>query len=240
MGFSIIVAMVLRRLTWGEKRLLGRPAIQLIFAAALASGLVIATASQNLIWKSDIALGYRGVAVAPTNANAWNTLGRGLGQVGLYYEAGKAFQQALRLEPHFPDPVYNLALIHFREGRTLIAQWYAIQATKIAPRDSRGFMLFGYIRTQLGHLDEAVQLMRQAIELSPDAAEYHYELGRVLKMRGDLSAALEEFKAELVHYPENPAARQEVAEIESSLKTHPANNPAGASTGPPHPTDGPR
>lgn len=55
-----------------------------------------------------------------------------------------------------------------------------------------GARLFFYA----GRLDEAEQLLRQILAASPNFSAAHYELGRVLLIRGNASAALAEFEKE--------------------------------------------
>jgi hypothetical protein len=53
--------------------------------------------------------------------------------------------------------------------------------------------------------------------MRPQGLGYHFALGMVMKMKGDLPAALEDFKVELVNNPEKEAARQQIAEIQARL-----------------------
>jgi tetratricopeptide (TPR) repeat protein len=61
-------------------------------------------------------------------------------------------------------------------------------------------------------------MFRRALELSPDAAGYHFMLGTVLRLEGKLPAAVEEFKAELARHPEDMMAARQVADSEAALK----------------------
>jgi tetratricopeptide (TPR) repeat protein len=55
-----------------------------------------------------------------------------------------------------------------------------------------GARLFFYA----GRLDEAEQLLRQILAVNPNFSAAHYELGRVLLIRGNISAAVIEFEKE--------------------------------------------
>jgi tetratricopeptide (TPR) repeat protein len=59
--------------------------------------------------------------------------------------------------------------------------------------------LFFYV----GRLDEAEQLLRQILAVNPNFSATHYELGRVLLVRGRAQAAIAEFESE-----GNPAWRR--------------------------------
>ena len=232
-GFAMIVAFALRQLRWGPAKLLGQPAIQVISAGLLAGMLGFGTAYGSLIWASDLALSYRGVAAAPHNARAWNNLGRAWGDRGLFDQAAKHFTKAVELEPGLWDANYNLAFLYSQQGEYKEAERYLERATRIDPFDSRAFMLQGTVKTRLGRLEEAAAAFARAIELSPEAAGYHFQLGMVYKMEGNLPAALKEFRSELEHPPENAAAREQIKEIEERLRgAQPSPSPPAGSVQP--------
>jgi tetratricopeptide (TPR) repeat protein len=78
----------------------------------------------------------------------------------------------------------------------------------------------------MGRDQEAEAAIRRAIQIRPDGYGYHFALGVVLKTRGDLSAALEQFRAELASYPQQWAARQQVAEIQARMEQRPEGSGA--------------
>ncbi len=55
--------------------------------------------------------------------------------------------------------------------------------------------LRGYLLVELGRLDEALVMLRKAVELSPMNAQYQSELGNLHQMRKDWSAALAAYES---------------------------------------------
>jgi len=52
--------------------------------------------------------------------------------------------------------------------------------------------------------------------IRPDAVHYHFALGVILKVQGNLPAALSEFHQEMDLDPDNTSARQQAEEIEAA------------------------
>lgn len=224
-GFSMLVALVLRRFAVGRREAWGAPTGQWLVAAGLAVTLGFSTTYQSRVWKNDLTLASYGVAIAPTNPLAWNTLGRAWAARRFFHEAEKDFAKSLALEPMATGPNYNLAYLCFQQGRLPEAEVYLNHAIALNPTDSRQFVLMGKTELGLARLDEAERMFRRALELSPDAAGYHFMLGTALRLEGRLPAALEEFKAELARHPEDVMTARQVVEIEATLSRKQPEHP---------------
>src|ERR1043165_4642984 len=57
-----------------------------------------------------------------------------------------------------------------------------------------------------GQLNEAVSLLRRAVELQPISPIYHNDLGSALVAAGDIAEAAEEFRAAIRLQPNYPTA----------------------------------
>jgi len=79
----------------------------------------------------------------------------------------------------------------------------------------------------MGRTGEAATAIRRAIEIHPGGLGYHFSLGIVLKLQGNLQGALDEFKAEIAVNPQQSAARQQIAEIQDTLNLQRSNKSAG-------------
>jgi lipoprotein NlpI len=71
----------------------------------------------------------------------------------------------------------------------------------------------------MGRHAKAAADIRRALAISPDTDNYHFALGMVLKLQGDLQGAREEFQAELALNPKHSAAREQVTEIDTDLRS---------------------
>jgi Flp pilus assembly protein TadD len=70
----------------------------------------------------------------------------------------------------------------------------------------------------MNRVEEAETAIRQAIQIRPNGHGYHFALGMVLKSRGELRGALDEFRVEMANSPTETAAREQVMEIEGGLQ----------------------
>ncbi len=144
----------------------------------------------------------------PDDAHARVDLGTVLMSLGKRDEALAEFVQAKRLEPD--NGMVRMAIADSLAGS---GQWNeAIQELRDAVahepqlRRRRGhhwpkWMLLdklGVLLFKTGQVDDAVAALREAIELAPDFAPAHNNLGRALLAKDELSAALESFRR--AHY----------------------------------------
>lgn len=60
----------------------------------------------------------------------------------------------------------------------------------------------GIVLARQGKLDQAKQLLREALVLNPDPTRTHYELGRIYQRQGDYQRAIDEFKQGIEKYRE--------------------------------------
>jgi len=64
----------------------------------------------------------------------------------------------------------------------------------LAPDFADGHSYLGTTLAKMGRLDEAVSELEKAVALSSTSAEYRFNLGFVLGLRGDLAGAVEAFQ----------------------------------------------
>ncbi len=217
-GFSILIALALKRIGSGQARLFGQPAFQVLAVIVLTVLLGITTAGQNSYWASDLLLYYRGVTIAPNNDIAKNNLATEMDRREMYDEAIGLYQQVLAHNPNYWLASYNLGCMYYKLGRYEEAEMYLVRSLELHQLDADQFTRLALVRMKTGRLDEAAGLLRHAIEMRPAAPGYHYALGIVLKQKGDAQGAINEFEAELVNNPDQAAARGQIAELKSKLE----------------------
>ena len=88
------------------------------------------------------------------------------------------------------------------------------RTVQLNPQDAEGFFYLGLTQLKMGHVDEAALDIRKAVTINPHADNYHFALGVIFKLQGNLAAALEEFRAELALNPNHSAARAQIAQLE--------------------------
>jgi tetratricopeptide (TPR) repeat protein len=73
-----------------------------------------------------------------------------------------------------------------------------------SPDNARGLMNYGLARMRQGHYEEALELYRRAMELSPRYSYLHINMAIVLNAMGDPGEAERYFKSALELAPDNP------------------------------------
>jgi protein O-mannosyl-transferase len=211
-GFSIVLAMTLRRICFGTLRSLGLPTLQAA-VVLLALALGTATAIQDRYWANDTTLYTRGVERTPQNKLARTNLGNAMGEQGRYTEALTLYQQVLERDPNFWLAVYNTGYTFYRMGRLREAEKYLQRAIRVNGVDSDEYFYLGLTWLKLGDVDDAEKAVRHALKLQPGGLAYHFAMGMILKLKGDIPGALAEFKEELRNFPGETGAEQQIEAI---------------------------
>lgn len=124
----------------------------------------------------------------PKNLKAEDNLGLSFAGIGRNEEAAAAYQQAIDWQAQFtfknPGPYIDMGSLLIDENRPQDALTFLLQATKIAPRDSRAHELLGKAYTRLEELPKAQAELEKAIELSPQIPNLHCMLAPVYRKQG--------------------------------------------------------
>ncbi|PYV11085.1 MAG: hypothetical protein DMG23_05380 [Acidobacteria bacterium] len=218
-GFSMIAAVAFNSLRGGRATLFGVPAVQVISTGAVALALVISTVFQSLIWADELSLYSHAVQVAPNNRIVKINLAnvaceRGLNQAGI-----KLYEEVIERYPDYWLTYYDLGFTYYKLGNLEEADRCFRRVAEVNILSANAFLYLGLIRFRTGRINEAVPYLRHAAEVAEEGSPgYHFALGTVLKVQGDLTGALNEFKEELKVEPEQKAAREQVVEIEKLLR----------------------
>lgn len=107
-------------------------------------------------------------------------------------EAQELFAKALALDPHSPEALINVthglawAIWTGRQPahRVLEMRRLAQQSMHADPSDGRAYWLAGTAETWLRHMQPALDLLFQAVELTPSLAIAHAQIGSTLNLAG--------------------------------------------------------
>lgn len=212
MGFCLLVAVAVRRSRFGQA-----PS----FLIAIACVMLTATVAQSRYWANNLTLFRHANAVAPDNPIALYSLGTELLDMGMRDDALPVFQRLYDLYPQTFNGNFGLGAWYYHEDQLDLAGKYLSRALELRRADATALVLLGLTRVKQGRLDEGESYVRQAIKVQRmDGYElYHAQLGYVLKLKGDLDAALHEFRLEQTHFPDSPGLSQEIAETEQRLRS---------------------
>ena len=134
--------------------------------------------------RADMALGplQKAIDLAPNCAAAHLNLGMAKAALGNDADALPSFRKAIDLQPRNPDILRRFAALLKKLGRGGEAVPLYERAMAESPTAETHFE-FGELLFGLGKRDRAIEQYRRAIELAPELAEAHFNLGNALKAK---------------------------------------------------------
>jgi serine/threonine protein kinase/tetratricopeptide (TPR) repeat protein len=127
-------------------------------------------------------------------------------------EAKSQAEQAKQLIPERPDAYRLLGLINLEQGDILAARQYAHKIQSIKKNDSNYYNLMGHIYTSKNQHDQAIDEFEKAVTSKP-TLENRYDLGLVLKRKGELEKATNELFEILQINPNHAPSRKLLGQI---------------------------
>lgn len=151
------------------------------------------------------------IGIAPRDAALWCTLGAAHRRRGEMPEARVAYEQALTLEPAYPQVLSNLGEWCIAEGRHEEALGWFDQALACTPgffeaRLNRVAALF-----EASRFDEAREAAEALAKDVPGRAEVYLNLGNILVHTGKAKQGIAQYKKALEVQPDYPEAHFNLA-----------------------------
>jgi TolB-like protein/Flp pilus assembly protein TadD len=132
-----------------------------------------------------------------------------------FRQARREVEKALELEPNRGEAYSALCSIEMEYAWDFAAAEAACQeALELGSGTVSILGQAGNLEGVLGRLDEALRLLRRAVELDPLSVSAHYNLGRMHWYRGELDAAEAEFRKVVELQPEYRSGRRALGRIE--------------------------
>jgi Tfp pilus assembly protein PilF len=166
--------------------------------APFALALILSAGCQGLgprqaALGTDLPLASAAALTGAQQADVKIALGRSLEKSGDLDRAIACYTDAAEKDPTRFDACLRLALLHERQGRLADSrEWYR-KAMALQPNNADIYCNLGYSCYLHGEFMKAGQALGHAIELSPDHARAHNNLGLVLGRLGKTDDALAEF-----------------------------------------------
>lgn len=215
-GFAMLVALGLRRLRWGSamplRQFVLQGALVGVIALAMGFGVVRATAC----YANEAKFFTYVTSMSPEGHSSKMDLAGILGQQGHFAEAIRLYQEILPSQPDNWDVNYNLGYAYYLTGKLTEADRYLTRATQIDASRPDGFFFLGLTELKLGDINTAAADVQRAVIIRPDADNYHFALGVIFRLQGNLAGALSEFHQEMELNPANTSARAQAREIEAA------------------------
>lgn len=150
-----------------------------------------------------------------TNAAYLNRLARVRLQFDDLDSINNVMNRLLNIEPENQWARYHLAATQLKKGAPDIA---IIQFLKVLKKDSNHILALNGLALayiQVEKYDEAIRLITRAVELDPDNAQNHVNLGYVEASRQNWEAARKSWKQALALYPEHADALSNLNKLDS-------------------------
>src|SRR5580704_8400670 len=96
------------------------------------------------------------------------------------------------------------AVEHHRAGRITEAMAGYQEILRRKDDHDNALHLLGVAAAQTGQAGKAIELIRKAIDINPDAAEYHANLGKALRSTGRIDDAIQAFRHATRLAPDSP------------------------------------
>jgi tetratricopeptide (TPR) repeat protein len=151
------------------------------------------------------------VDLAPDDPDRFFTLGLAQSEMDVA-GAMESFRRALLLAPGHVLARYNLALVLKRVDRLDQALDQIERVLAIEPRAEAHYTR-GIIYWHQGHLDRAVEALREAVRIQPRSLEALTALGSVLKARGDWRGAATALRRAIELGPDQPAPHYALSQV---------------------------
>jgi tetratricopeptide (TPR) repeat protein len=202
---------------WGAHELAGHwrhHAMVLAPAGAAAVVLCMALTRHQLgYWQDgDESLFRHALKVTQNNYVAHNNIGIVLAKKGRINEAISEYQEAIRLNPYYPDPNYNLGNAFLKNGQTDEAISQFRETILLKPDYPDAYYNLGVILARRGQTDEAMAQFQEAIRFKPDFVEARNNLGAALAKKGRINEAISEYREALRLKPDYPDAHNNLGD----------------------------
>ena len=211
-GFAMLVALGVRQLKLSPGRTSVLPPIQVALASILGFGMCLQIAKAIPCYADETTFFRYLTSMSPGYASKVDVAGL-LGNQGHVDEAIKMYQEMWPDNPGNWDVNYNLGYAYYLTGKLPDAVQYLSRAAQIDASRPDAFFFLGLAKLKLGDVNAAAANVQRAVIIRPDADNYHFALGVIFKLQGNLSGALSEFRQELDLDPNNTSARQQADEI---------------------------
>jgi Flp pilus assembly protein TadD len=177
----------------------------------------------------------RGLEVEPDNVELLNALGFSLFQQGKSEEAVVALEKALKVDPGHWKSHNNMALASIDLGELEVAEAHYRESLAIEPQPAI-YNDLGFVLEREGMPEEAAEAYRKALELDPESASAHYNLGVSLARSGEFAEAETHLRAALERTPnaqtytglgvvllQQGKAEEAIASLQAAIEADPEN-----------------
>lgn len=163
----------------------------------------------------------KALTVLPEDGAVLRSLGLVHNHTGDFQSAVEVFNRSLASEPNAPLTWVNLGVALAGAGDPGGAIRSYQSALRIDPNEPLAYLNLGNVHLRGGSLDPAIDAYQRAVALDPGLGLAHFNLGIALIRAQRIAEALPHARRAVEFSPENPQARQMLADLERALEGSP-------------------
>ena len=133
-----------------------------------------------------------GLKIDNRNVKLYDAMGLSYTGLGKYDLALNSFDQALQIDPKFTSALINKSRALIEIGQTNDALRILRDLVKSESENIHVLNNLGLALSDIKEVNESIKILEKAIEINNDFAEAHFNLARVLLMKGDYRRGWEE------------------------------------------------
>lgn len=218
-GFAVLVAVALRKMKFGGQMAGRLPSVQVWTCIGLALLMGSAIQVEDRYYASDATFySYAYSQMRNPDPIIGMDYANTLAEQGDFAHATEIYQQLITAHPDMWNAYFNLGQMYYQRGELESAAQFLSRAAAGDPTNAGAVFYLGLADLKLNRLDDAEANLRRANTLAPAAPNYHFALGMVMKVKGNLSGALAEFNKVVELDPSHQAAAQQAAEIQKQME----------------------
>jgi hypothetical protein len=214
-GFCMLLAVAVWRLARLSRRF---PQTALAAAGAIAIAYAAITLIQSRYWSDEVSLFTHSFQVGDRNWYAERNFAYALGRTGHCDEAMPVLAALVDHDSTDAKTSFALGSCYFHKGNWRDAEEMMRRAAALSPHYQQPRLVLATIRLLQGRIADAEQDWDAAVraEAGGEELSLHYVHGEILKAKGDLHGAAQEFRKELLVQPNNPEILGELATVGGS------------------------
>ncbi len=177
-----------------------------IIAALLAVIIITLTGTtyaRNMVWMTEISLWSDVVSKSPKKSRALTNLAKSYMDKGFKEKALTTYQAAIKNDPNYFIPYYNLGNFMKETGKYVMALDYYNMTLRLNPGYFPALTNIAIVYKDVGNYSKAIEHFLVASRLKPYLADVHINLGIAYRHKKLFKKAAEQFKIALKSNPNN-------------------------------------
>lgn len=172
-----------------------------IFLLIIISIYGVSTFQRNSYWTSELTLWEDAQLKSPSKSRPYTYAGIAYAKEKRMKEAYQRLSKAVFLNPNDIEAKYNLSILYMELGRFDLAEVELKKAIKSRPELIESYLALVDLYTKTNQSKEAASILKEAISRWPNNIRLRMKLATTNAMRGEINAAIRDYKWILARVP---------------------------------------